>query len=85
MFVTGGVLLAMTSTWRHPVHQGYQRWLLTSQHTLFTPFLLWIGFREKMDWIDFLVVVIASEGFFLLSTEGCLTFQTGNALEVTGI
>jgi len=58
---------------------------LTSLYTVFTPFLLWLGFREKPHRIDALAVVAASAGAYLLSTAGQgLVFQQGDALELLG-
>ena len=57
---------------------------LTSLYTVFTPFLLWIGFREKPHWIDLLAVSIASLGAYLLSTAGSFRVQPGDGLELIG-
>lgn len=58
---------------------------LTSLYTVFTPFLLWLGFREKPHWIDLLAVAAASLGAYWLSTAGAgLVFQPGDTLEVIG-
>lgn len=57
---------------------------LTSLYTVFTPFLLWMLFRERPHWIDVLAVLGASLGAFLLSTGGKIQFQPGDALEVGG-
>jgi len=57
---------------------------LTSLYSVFTPFLLWIGFREKPHWVDLLAVSIASLGAFLLSTAGSFHLQPGDGLELTG-
>ena len=57
---------------------------LTSLYTVFTPFLLWIGFREKPHWIDLLAVSIASLGAYLLSTAGSFLLQPGDGLELIG-
>ncbi|MGZ3656451.1 MAG: DMT family transporter [Bdellovibrionota bacterium] len=57
---------------------------LTSLYVIFTPFLLWVGFRERPRGLDFLSVVLALAGAFLLSTAGRIEFQFGDILEVTG-
>ena len=43
---------------------------LTSLYVVFTPFLLWMMFREKPHWVDLLAVFLAGIGAFLLSTGG---------------
>src|SRR5262245_17429890 len=43
---------------------------LTSLYAVFTPFLLWIGFREKPHWLDLIAVTLAALGAFFLSTAG---------------
>jgi drug/metabolite transporter (DMT)-like permease len=57
---------------------------LTSLYVVFTPFLLWIGFRERPHWVDALAVAIAGVGAFFLSTAGRFHVQPGDALELTG-
>jgi len=57
---------------------------LTSLYAVFTPFLLWIGFRERPHWMDLVAVTMASVGAFFLSTAGRLQVQNGDALEVAG-
>ena len=58
---------------------------LTSLYTVFTPFLLWISFRERPHWIDLLAVMAASIGAYFLSTAGLgFQLQPGDALEITG-
>lgn len=57
---------------------------LTSLYAVFTPFLLWIGFREKPHWLDVIAVVIAAVGAFFLSTAGRFEVQRGDLLEVIG-
>ena len=57
---------------------------LTSLYAVFTPFLLWIGFREKPHWLDAFAVVMAVIGAFFLSTAGWFEVQRGDALEVIG-
>jgi drug/metabolite transporter (DMT)-like permease len=57
---------------------------LTSLYTVFTPFLLWIGFREKPHWLDLIAVTLAGIGAFLLSTLGRFEVQPGDLLELIG-
>jgi drug/metabolite transporter (DMT)-like permease len=57
---------------------------LTSLYAVFTPFLLWIGFRERPHWIDMIAVVMAGVGAFLLSTSGRFEIQKGDSLELIG-
>lgn len=57
---------------------------LTSLYVVFTPFLLWIGFRERPHLLDVLAVLIAGIGAFLLSTGGQFQMHPGDALELAG-
>jgi drug/metabolite transporter (DMT)-like permease len=57
---------------------------LTSLYTVFTPFLLWIGFRERPHWIDLIAVSMAGVGAYLLSTAGSFTIHPGDGLELVG-
>ncbi len=57
---------------------------LTSLYVVFTPFLLWVIFREKTHWVDIVAVVFAGVGAFFLSTGGRFEVQKGDALEVIG-
>ena len=57
---------------------------LTSLYTVFTPFILWAGFREKPHRLDLLAVTIASLGAYLLSTAGRFQLQPGDGLELIG-
>lgn len=57
---------------------------LTSLYAVFTPFLLWIGFRERPHWIDMIAVTLAGIGAFLLSTSGRFEVQRGDLLELIG-
>ena len=36
---------------------------LTSLYAVFTPFILWIGFREKPHWLDLIAVALAGNRF----------------------
>ena len=57
---------------------------LTSLYTVFTPFLLWLGFRERPHWVDLIAVTMAGIGAFMLSTAGKFQAQPGDALELLG-
>ena len=57
---------------------------LTSLYIIFTPFLLWLGFREKPHWMDILAVFGAGLGAFFLSTAGTFIIQPGDGLELLG-
>ncbi len=57
---------------------------LTSLYTVFTPFLLFIGFREKPHRLDVIAVTMAVVGAFLLSTAGRFQVQPGDAMETIG-
>lgn len=58
---------------------------LTSLYAVITPFLLWLGFRERPHWIDLIAVTIAIVGTYLLSTAGIgLKIQPGDGLELIG-
>jgi drug/metabolite transporter (DMT)-like permease len=57
---------------------------LTSLYAVFTPFLLWIGFRERPHWVDMIAVTMAGIGAFLLSTSGRFEVQRGDSLELFG-
>jgi drug/metabolite transporter (DMT)-like permease len=57
---------------------------LTSLYVVFTPFILWIFFREKPHWLEFLAVMLASLGAYFLSTAGSYQIQPGDGLELLG-
>jgi drug/metabolite transporter (DMT)-like permease len=57
---------------------------LTSLYVVFTPFILWLLFRERPHHLDLLAVFIASLGAFLLSTGGRFEVQPGDGLELIG-
>jgi drug/metabolite transporter (DMT)-like permease len=57
---------------------------LTSLYAVFTPFLLWVGFREKPHWLDLVAVTLAGIGAFLLSTSGKFEAQPGDSIELIG-
>jgi len=57
---------------------------LTSLYAVFTPFLLWIGFRERPHWIDLIAVSMAGIGAFMLSTAGQFQVQAGDSIELIG-
>lgn len=57
---------------------------ITSLYAVFTPFLLWISFREKPHWLDLIAVTLAGLGAFLLSTSGRFEAQPGDSIELIG-
>ena len=57
---------------------------LTSLYAVFTPFLLWISFREKLHWLDLIAVTLAGIGAFLLSTAGSFKLYPGDSIEIIG-
>jgi len=57
---------------------------LTSLYAVFTPFMLWIGFRERPHWVDLVAVTMAGIGAFLLSTAGQFQVQPGDSIELIG-
>jgi len=57
---------------------------LTSLYAVFTPFLLWIGFRERPHWVDLIAVTMAGIGAFMLSTGGQFQVQAGDSIELVG-
>ncbi len=57
---------------------------LTSLYAVFTPFLLWVTFREKPHWLDLIAVTLAGIGAFLLSTSGRFEAQPGDSIELIG-
>jgi len=65
---------------------------LTSLYAVFTPFLLWIGFRERPHWVDLIAVSMAGVGAFMLSMGGQPVLsaiegfhvQAGDSIELIG-
>lgn len=57
---------------------------LTSLYTVFTPFVIFLIFREKPKTLDIMAVSIAVVGAFLLSTGGKMTFHLGDIYEASG-
>jgi len=57
---------------------------LTGLYSVFTPFLLWIGFREKPHKLNMIAVTMAVVGTFFFSTAGGFEVRAGDTLEVTG-
>lgn len=86
MFIAGAILFAASAMqqigifYTKVANAGF----LTSLYAVFTPFLLWIGFRERPHWLDIAAVTLAAFGAFLLSTAGRFEVQNGDALEVIG-
>ncbi|HEY3312103.1 MAG TPA: DMT family transporter [Anaerolineales bacterium] len=86
MLIAGGILFVASALqqvgilYTKVANAGF----LTSLYTVFTPFLLWLGFRERPHWIDLVAVTVASLGAYLLSTAGSFRLQPGDGLELTG-
>lgn len=57
---------------------------LTSLYTIFTPFLLWLFFREKPRRLALMAVIGACLGSYLLSTAGGYQARLGDSLELLG-
>ncbi len=57
---------------------------LTALYVVFTPIILFVGFREKPSWLEFLAVALAVVGAFLLATGGEFHSQWGDVLEAIG-
>ncbi len=58
---------------------------LTSLYSVFTPFLLWLGFHERPHWMDLVAVIAATVGAWFLSTAGKgFQFHQGDSAEVIG-
>ena len=88
MLVAGVILFAATALqqvgllYTKVANAGF----LTSLYAVCTPFLLWIGFREKPHWMDLVAVTAASLGAYFLSTAGQgFQFQAGDSLELLGV
>jgi len=86
MLIAGGILFVATAMQQVGIfytkiaNAGF----LTSLYTVFTPFLLWMGFRERPHWVDVIAVMMAVVGAFLLSTAGIFVVQKGDTLEAIG-
>jgi drug/metabolite transporter (DMT)-like permease len=86
MLVAGGILFIATAMQQVGIfytkiaNAGF----LTSLYIVFTPFLLWIGFKEKPHWLDVIAVLMAGIGGFFLSTAGNFVIQKGDLLEAIG-
>jgi drug/metabolite transporter (DMT)-like permease len=87
MVVAGGILFVATALqqvgilYTRVANAGF----LTSLYVVFTPFLLWLAFRERPHWIDLLAVIAATVGAYFLSSAGKgLQFQNGDGLELIG-
>jgi drug/metabolite transporter (DMT)-like permease len=86
MLIAGGILFFATALqqvgifYTKVANAGF----LTSLYAIFTPFLLWIGFRERPHWIDMIAVLMAVVGAFFLSTAGKFVIQRGDTLETIG-
>jgi drug/metabolite transporter (DMT)-like permease len=87
MLIAGGILFIATALQQVGIlyTQVANAGFLTSLYVVFTPFLLWLGFRERTHWMDLLAVIAATGGAYLLSSAGKgLQFQNGDGLELIG-
>jgi drug/metabolite transporter (DMT)-like permease len=87
MLIAGGILFVASALqqvgilYTRVANAGF----LTSLYVVFTPFLLWLGFRERPHWMDLLAVIAATVGAYFLSSAGRgLQFQNGDSLELIG-
>jgi drug/metabolite transporter (DMT)-like permease len=87
MLIAGGILFVASAMqqvgllYTRVANAGF----LTSLYVVFTPFLLWLGFRERPHWMDVLAVIAATAGAYFLSSAGKgLQFQNGDSLELIG-
>ena len=87
MLVAGGILFVASALqqvgilYTRVANAGF----LTSLYIVFTPFLLWLGFRERPHWMDLLAVIAATIGAYFLSSGGKgFLFQNGDSLELIG-
>ena len=87
MLIAGGILFVASALqqvgilYTRVANAGF----LTSLYVVFTPFLLWLGFRERPHWMDLLAVIAATVGAYFLSSAGKgLQFQNGDSLELIG-
>jgi len=86
MVIAGAILFMATALQQVGIlyTQVANAGFLTSLYVVFTPFLLWIGFRERPHWIDAVAVAAAGAGAYFLSTAGRFHVQPGDALELAG-
>jgi len=87
MLIAGGILFVASALqqvgilYTRVANAGF----LTSLYVVFTPFLLWLGFRERPHWMDLVAVIAATGGAYFLSSAGKgLQFQNGDSLELIG-
>ena len=87
MLIAGGILFVASALqqvgilYTRVANAGF----LTSLYVVFTPFLLWLGFRERPQWMDLLAVIAATVGAYFLSSAGKgFQFQNGDGLELIG-
>jgi len=87
MLIAGGILFIATALqqvgilYTKVANAGF----LTSLYAVFTPFLLWLGFRERPHWMDLVAVIAATIGAYFLSTAGKgFQFHNGDSLESIG-
>lgn len=57
---------------------------ITSLYVILVPFILWIFWRERIEWYTFAAAGIAVIGMFFINTGGMLKFSTGDLFELAG-
>lgn len=57
---------------------------ITSLYVVLVPVVLFLGWRERLNWLTTTAVVLAVGGAFLLSTGGRFEFRLGDVLEIIG-
>ncbi|HEX8990240.1 MAG TPA: DMT family transporter [Anaerolineales bacterium] len=57
---------------------------ITSLYVVIVPFVMYVGWRERPNWLAVVAVLLAAAGAFLLSTGGSLRVSAGDGLELAG-
>ena len=57
---------------------------ITSLYVVLVPLVLFLFWREKLDWISIVAVALAGVGAFFLSTGGQFEGRAGDLIELTG-
>lgn len=86
IFIAGSILFVGSALQQVGIYytQVANAGFITSLYAVFTPFILWISFREKPHWLDLIAVGLAILGAYLLSTAGSFHIQPGDWLELIG-
>jgi drug/metabolite transporter (DMT)-like permease len=58
---------------------------ITSLYVVLVPIALFLFWRERVQWVSLLAVVLAAVGAFFLSTGGSFEVRAGDALELIGV